>query len=203
MGQLSEPSKAALNEAVADIERVSAAEVVIAVRPHGTPLLAPCALAGAGAGLAGLSFLMFSPWPFSSLAIWLDTLLLGLFGALVCRRFSAVRRWCTPRALAEASVERAARAEFVEHRVFETRDRSGVLIYVAQTERMARVLPDRGVVEHVDEAAWREAVERIVHSVKRSDDGSQLAEAVRGLAPILRAALPVRADDVNELEDLA
>jgi putative membrane protein len=203
MGQLTEQSKAELSKAVAEIEGASAAEIVIAVRPHSTPLLAPCALAGLVFGLAGLAFLMFSPWSFSHLAIWLDTLLLALFGALMCRRFSSVRRWCTPRALAVASVERAARAEFMERRVFETRDRSGILVYVAQTERLARVLPDRGVSERVDAAQWQAAVGRIEHSVHKSDDGVELAKAVMGLAPLLRAALPVRADDVNELEDMA
>jgi putative membrane protein len=203
MGQLSEHAKAELSKAVADIEGASAAEIVIAVRPHSTPLLAPCALAALGFGLGGLAFLMFSPWPFSHLAIWLDTLLLALFGALLCRRFSMVRRWCTPRALAEASVERAARAEFVERRVFETRERSGILVYVAQTERLARVLPDRGVLERVDATQWRAAADRIVSSVRTSDDGAELARAVTALAPLLSAALPVREDDTNELEDMA
>jgi len=203
MGQLSEQSKAELSKAVAEIERSSAAEIVIAVRPHATPGLAPCALAGLAFGLTGLAFLMFSPWPFSYLAIWLDTALLALLGAFVCHRFARVRRWCTPRSLAEASVERAAKAEFVERRVFETRERTGVLIYVAQTERLAKVLPDRGVSERVDQAEWHQAVARIAHSVEKSDEGSELASAIMGLAPLLGAALPPREDDFNELEDLA
>lgn len=201
MGHLSEEAKVALTGAVEAIERASAAEIVIAVRPASTPALAPCALAGAISGLAGLAFLLFSPWPFSHGAIWFDTLLTGLLGAGLCLRSSALRRWCTPARVAAEAVDRAARAEFVERGISETRDRSGILVYVSQTERLARVLPDRGVLAHVDARSWHSAVDAISRSIQGGDDGALLAQAVSSLAPLLSQALPRRADDVNELED--
>jgi putative membrane protein len=201
VGHLSAEAKLALTRAVEAIELASAAEVVIAVRPASTPALAPCALAGAISGLAGLAFLLFSPWPFSHVAIWLDTLFVGLLGAGLCHRWSTLRRWCTPTGLARAAVDQAARAEFVERKISETRERSGILVYVSQTERIARVLPDRGVLACVPEQSWRAAVDAIARSVESGDDGLLLAQAVTALGPLLSRALPRRADDVNELED--
>jgi putative membrane protein len=201
MGHLTAEAKIALTDAVQAIERSSAAEIVIAVRPASTAALGPCAVAGCISGLMGLAFLLFSPWPFSHSALWLDTVLVGVLGAGLCARWSALRRWCTPRSLAEAAVDRAAKAEFVDRRMTETRDRSGILVYVSQTERLARVLADRGVLASIETRAWQSAVDTITRSVLRGDDGAKLAEAVSALAPLLSVALPRREDDVNELED--
>jgi putative membrane protein len=201
MGYLTPESKVALAEAVRAIELASSAEIVVVMRPASTPALAPCALAGASGGLLGLAFLLFSPWPFSFEAMWVDTLVAGLVGALICRRFSSVRRLLTPGQLAAQGVAQAAKAEFLDRGVTETRARSGVLIYVSQIERRASVIADRGVHALVDPAAWQAAVENIKRSVRRYEDGVRLAASIRELGAILQAALPCGADDINELSD--
>ncbi|HEX4354118.1 MAG TPA: hypothetical protein VHZ95_14415 [Polyangiales bacterium] len=201
MGYLTPDSKRALGEAVSAIERASSAEVVVVMRPASTPALTACALAAGASGLIGLAFLMFSPWPFSNEAIWIDTLLSGLVGAAVCRRFGAVRRAFTLRKLAASAIAQAAKAEFVDRGICETRERSGVLLYVSQIEHGAAVIADRGVTARVDAAAWKRAVDRIEESVRTHEDGVRLADRLRELAPVLASALPHRADDINELED--
>jgi putative membrane protein len=201
MGYLTSESKQALSEAVQAVELASSAEIVVVMRPASTPALAPCSLAGALGGLLALAFLLFSPWAFSFEAMWLDTLVAGLAGAVVCRRFTGLRRLLTPRQLALHGVAQAAKAEFLDRGITETRDRSGVLIYVSQTERRASVIADRGVHAHVEPNAWQSAVEDIKRSVQQHEDGVRLAACVQALAPILQAALPRRADDINELSD--
>jgi putative membrane protein len=199
MGYLSAGGKQALSAAVDAIESASAAEIVVAFCPDSVPRFHTSALAAGVAGVLGLAFLLFSPWPFSNAAILLDTLVVGLLGAAVARRSSLVRRALTPRRLAQQQVDRAARAEFVERGVAETRDRSGILVFVSQTERCAAVVADRGVLGCVDGGAWSLAVTQIATTVRLCEDGVALAEAVRGLLPLLTAALPRRADDTDEL----
>jgi len=201
MGYLTPESKLALAEAVQTIELASSAEVVVVMRPNSTPALAPCALAGALGGLLGLAFMLFSPWEFSFEAMWVDTLVAGLFGALVCRRFTGLRRWLTPRSLALNGVAQAAKAEFLDRGITETRDRTGVLVYVSQIERRASVVADRGVHACVESEAWQAAVADIKRCVQDHQDGVRLAEYVRALGPILASALPRRDDDINELSD--
>lgn len=201
MGYLTPESKRALREAVSAIEQASSAEVVVVMRPASTPALTACSLAAGVSGLLGLAFLMFSPWPFTNEAIWFDTLLSGLAGALICWRFTPARRAFTPRQFAASAIARAAKAEFVDRGICETRERSGLLLYVSQIERRAVVIADRGIVTRVDKTAWERAVARIEDCVRRREDGVQLAARLRELAPLLATALPHRDDDVNELED--
>jgi len=203
MGALSAESKQALTAVVEAIELGSGAEIVVAVRPRSSPVLVPCALVGALAGLWGLGFLLFSPWLFSHDAILLDTLLLGLLGAWIGRRFEGLQRWFVPRALAQISVERAAKAEFVDRGVMETRERVGVLVYVSQLERSVFVLADRGVRERVEQRAWDAALAELEQAVAvHCDDGVAWAAALEGFLPVLARAVPRRQDDVNELEDI-
>lgn len=201
MGYLTPESKQALLAAVEGIERASSAEVVIAVRPSSTSALAPSGIAFALGALAGLAFLLFSPWPFSHVAILLDTALTGALSALVCWRIPALRRLLSPERLVRRDITRSARAEFVELGVCETRERTGLLVYVSQVERRAAVVADRGVTARVDPALLRAGIERIEQVVRRREDGVALAEAVRALEGALAASLPRRTDDLNELQD--
>ncbi len=201
MGQLSPECKRALSEAVEAVELGSSAEVVISLKPSSAPVSVAasfCALAGA---LLGLVFLLFSPWPFSHAAILVDTALCGLFSYLVCRRSVLLQRLCTPSKLAERCVALAAKAEFVERGITETRERTGILVFVSQVERRAKVLADRGVVARVDADVFQKVVARIERVVSEGQDCQSLAEAVKALLPVLEEALPRREDDINELGD--
>lgn len=199
MSYLSEASKQALTAAVETIESQSAAEVVVAVRARSGSLLHTDLLAGClGAGLT-LTFLLFSPFTFSLEAILFDTVLFGALSALVASRWPALRYRLTPRRLAEESVQRAARAEFFDSHIADTRGRTGILVYVSQTERAAEVLADSGVRNAVDVAAWEACVRRIQQVVAEQQDGVLLAHAVRELSPLLAACLPRQSDDIDEL----
>jgi putative membrane protein len=199
MSYLSEASKQALTSAVESIESQSAAEVVIAVRAKSGSLLHTDLLAGCLGAALTLGFLLFSPYTFSLEAILFDTLLFGAFSAWLASRWPALRFRLTPHSLAEESVQRAARAEFFDSHIADTRGRTGILVYVSQTERAAEVLADSGVRNAVDVAAWEACVRRIQQVVAERQDGLLLAQAVRELTPLLATCLPRQADDIDEL----
>jgi putative membrane protein len=202
MPYLSEASKQALTAAVEDIERSSAAEVVVAIREKSGSMLQSDLLAGCLGGLLTLGFLLFSPFVFSLEAILLDTFVFGLLACLVSSRLPGLRFYLTPRRLAEESVQRAARAEFFDAHISETRERTGILVYVSQTERLAEVLADSGVRNAVDIASWEAGVRRIRYVAAHVREGAALAEAVRELREVLALCLPRQADDVDELSNV-
>jgi putative membrane protein len=201
MAYLTEGSKAALLAAVEDVERQSAAELVIAVRAHSGSMLAADLLAGVTAALGTLAFLLFSPIPFSLPAILFDTFVFGALGALSCSRFPGLRHALMPARMAAQNVRLAARAEFFDGGISETRGRTGILVYVSQTERMAEVLADSGVRRVVDAVAWEAWTHELQRVVREERDGLKLAAAVMRIAQPLAQCLPRAEDDVNELGD--
>jgi putative membrane protein len=201
MRYLTEASKQALTAAVESIEQKSAAEVVVAVRAQSGNLLQTDLLVGGLSALLTLAFLLFSPFTFSLEAILVDTFALFVIGVVLAGRLPTLRFYLTPRRLLEESVKRAARAEFFDAHISETRGRTGILVYVSQTERAAEVLADSGVRNAVDVAAWETHVRRIRDVAAQTRDGVALAQAIAELSTLLSTCLPRADDDVDELSN--
>ncbi|HEU4580536.1 MAG TPA: hypothetical protein VFS67_19905 [Polyangiaceae bacterium] len=197
---LGEEGKRALQAAVERIEAGSAAEAVVVVPVQSGCYLHADLLGGIICGWLGLGFLLLSPWFFSLASIWLDPLVCGLLGAGLVSRVPGLRRWLTPAKWRREGVLRCAQAAFVERRISETRDRSGLLIYVSQLEREAVVLADLGLRQAVSSSDWQR-LESALRDAARAGDASRAARALSDFALVAQAALPRRADDLNELAD--
>jgi putative membrane protein len=190
----------ALTRAVAEVEALSCAEVVVVVRRKSGSYLHADLMAGSLGGFAALSFLLLSPWPFATVWMLLDPLLAFVLSAWAASKSQAVRRAFTPPGERRSRVETHARAAFVERGVGATSSRTGILVYVSILERAAHVVADAGVRRAVPEEEWSAAVSAIDTAAKqgRSADVAAAIAAAKGL---LARALPRSADDVNELPD--
>jgi putative membrane protein len=198
---LTPESKTALLEAVRAVESRSSAELVIVVRPQTGSYLHADLLFGILAGIAALAFLLFSPWVFPPVWILIDPLLIGGLAGLAATWTTGLRRLLTPPAMRRRRVETAARSIFVERRVYGTRGRTGILLYVSALEREAAVVADIGCEALTSTDGWRAAVGGIEQAVRNREDGVAVAARIHGLAPLLSSALTRGGDDVNELPD--
>jgi putative membrane protein len=137
-----------------------------------------------------------SLWP------WLVPTQIGVFAAgiwLFGRR--APLRWLVPAEVSASRVARAASLAFREAGLVETRDRTGILLYVSLLERRVVVLADRGVDARVEPGTWDGVVARVVAGIAAGRAEEGIAHGIRMCGEILAARFPRRADDVNELPD--
>jgi putative membrane protein len=201
MNRLDEKAKLALSRAVQAVEAVSRVEVVVAVRPESMPPLLAYALAPPVFAVLGLFFLVESPWLFSNFALWADTALFAVLGYWACKWFPGFGRLFIPKGARRRAVVQAAYKELFERGVTETRERTGMLLYMSQRERGAKVLFDRGILRHVDAAELEARAAQLEAVAESSQDGEALARALEALGPWLGECLPCRDDDTNELAD--
>lgn len=192
-------ARSAFEQAIASIEQVSAAEVVIAVRRRSAAYRHANVVVGALAAIAGLAVMLFGEHVFSLTSILIDPFVLGALAGVLVELLPGVKRLLTPAAVRHRAVARAARATFVERGVHNTRDRSGLLVYISWLEREVVVVPDAGIAAAMTEDARRHAERLLSAAIARG--GATVAHELERLAPALGAALPRRADDVNELPD--
>jgi putative membrane protein len=199
-------AKARLREVVAGVERRSAAEIVVAVRPSAGSYLAIDLSVGCVIAYAVLLFTLYAPQVFDLHWIALMIPAAALLGVAFVRAVPQLRN-----AVARKAVDRAvrdrARVVFVELGLSGTRERTGILVFVAQVERRCVVLADFGARAAVPDDAWATIVARIEQSQRvpgpMAARMEALASAIEASADALAEHLPRRDHDANELEDVA
>lgn len=106
-----------------------------------------------------------------------------------------------PRAEQEAQVQARAKQLFIDEGVTETRDRSGVLLFLSEAERRIELLADRGIHERVGKEAWQVTVDKVVGAIHHGEAKAGITAAVDAIAENLARHFPPRDDDENELAD--
>ncbi len=99
-------------------------------------------------------------------------------------------------------VEEAALTSFYKHGLGNTRDKTGVLIYISVFERLAYVLADEGINAKVNPDVWKEVVNRIIRGIKEKRQADGIVEAVKLCGDLLKENFPIKPDDTDELENL-
>jgi putative membrane protein len=198
---LTDEAKKALREAAEGVEACCSAELVIAVRPRSGSYRDADLSAAILAGLAALTFLLFSPWPFRLVWFLVDPAVAGALAALASSRSPALRRLLTSRAARRERVRTAARATFLERHIHATAGRTGVLLYFSVLEREVEPVVDLGVEPLMETEEWKRAVGALQEEVRRGKTGVEVAPLVRALGAVLSPVLIRSAEDVDELAD--
>jgi putative membrane protein len=95
-----------------------------------------------------------------------------------------------------------AEAAFLEEEMFRTRDRTGILIFVAVFEHRAVILADEGIHHAVPAGEWDRLVEELTAGIRAGRSVQALIRVIEGCGELLaRYRMDRRSDDENELAD--
>lgn len=190
---LNDEERVRLNERIAEVEKRTGAQVVLAViGKSDTYTEIPWkafALGASGAGL--LVLLMNIPWPLTSpvtaallaivmmLSAGAGFALLSVFIPDFARLFLSAHR---------ASVETRQYAEslFLSRQLFATRERKAVLLLVSLFERRVVVLPDTGLCRQLN----REATDKVVEHMRLYLKAGKTARALEAGLKKLEETIP-------------
>lgn len=82
-----------------------------------------------------------------------------------------------------------------------TKERNGVLIYVATRDRRFTLLGDSGIHEEVGSEFWADAVQKMSIAFRRGAFGDGIVGAIQSVAARLQKRFPRQADDKNEIDN--
>jgi putative membrane protein len=185
-----------LTEAVREVERCSCAEIVVEIRSRSGSYGHADARFASLLAFVALLVLLFSPWPFAAGWVALDVALVWTVGLFSARKSEAVRRLMTTERERVTQVRTIAASTFHERGVANTKEETGVLVYLSMLEGRIELLADRGVLQAVPSLEWNQLAE----SARRQHATTEtLLALVRGLTPLLEKHLPVREGDEDEL----
>lgn len=198
----------AIKAAVAEAERATSGEIVAYVVENSDTYEEAEWRGGAFLGsLVVLGTILLhdvaADWPSPLVA---GTLLGGVIGfaagMLLVKFVPPLTRIFTGRGIMERRVAARAAEAFVSEEVFNTRDRTGVLIFVSLLEHVVLVVGDSGINARVGPDAWSGLVETVLKGIRAGKPADGLTAAVRQAGEILRAhGVEIRVDDANELRD--
>ncbi len=126
-----------------------------------------------------------------------------LVGNVIASYWHPVRRLLTSSAEIEAEVARSAAFVFAQQRVSSTRGEGGLLIYLSLYERRALVLADQGVMKATGQEFIDELRDQAVAGLRSETAAAAIIETVRGAGEVLSEKMSQSAasPDENELSN--
>lgn len=151
---------------------------------------------------AAIAFLV----PLWGPTLWIWALLPASGGAVLGYGLTvwlaALRRRLIPADTLARRVEHRAQVAFLEEEVFDTRERTGILIFLALFEHRVVVLGDAGINSKVEQSEWQRIVDRAAEGIRRGQAADTLVQAIGECGRLLtERGVDLRPDDRNELAD--
>jgi putative membrane protein len=123
-------------------------------------------------------------------------------GALLPNLSDAVKRWLIPRSYLDLCCRQSAENAFLEEEIFNTRHRTGIMIFISFFEHEVIVMADRGISKVVEQQEWDKIVGELVGHIRSGKVIDGVVSGIRRCGEILlEKGFQKTADDINELRD--
>jgi len=156
------------------------------------------------AGLAIIAMLSYT-WMLPALSfleafvVILALMMIGYFLPIV---FPIIKRVFVSDERAMEMISLRAKEAFLNERVYDTKERVGILIYISRLEHIVLVMGDEGINAKVKKDDWEKVVSLITDGLKRKQIGDGLVHGINHCKELLLQHGFVRKDsDTNELSD--
>ncbi len=116
------------------------------------------------------------------------------------RTSGEIRVHVEPRCKAGDPYERAVQV-FNELKMYETRQRNAVLVYVAYDSHVFAIIGDSGINERVGAGFWNKEKDTLAAYLRQGDPVGGLCEVIGQIGESLSSYFPWQKDDINEQSD--
>lgn len=139
---------------------------------------------------------------YDPLLIFFIVLVAGALGAGASYYSSTVRRKLVPQEHLDHATRQRAENAFLEEEVFNTSQRTGIMIFISFFEREVIVMADKGISKVVEQKEWDKIVNNLTESIRKDKVVEGLEAAIKRCGEILlEKSFSISTDDKNELPD--
>lgn len=126
----------------------------------------------------------------------------GVIGAVIPSLFPGIMRALINQKHLDHATHQRAENAFLEEEVFNTRQRTGIMIFISFFEHEVIVMADKGISKVVEQKFWDKIVADLVVSIRSGKFVEGLEVAITKCGEILlEKGFTISADDENELKD--
>jgi len=99
------------------------------------------------------------------------------------------------------SVRELAMNEFYEFKMHNTKDKTGIMIFILFDEKKFEIIADEGINSKISESKWNDLTSHLVLYFRNSQYKEGIIYSIKEIGKILISEFPVSDDDINELSD--
>jgi putative membrane protein len=126
----------------------------------------------------------------------------GLVGVLLALVSDSVKRLFITKRHFDECTRIGAEAAFLEEEVFNTRHRTGIMIFISFFEHKVIVMADRGISKVVEQREWDSLVSGLIDLIRQGKPVDGIVAGIKRCGEILlEKGFHKTADDINELRD--
>lgn len=206
--KFNQQEKERIEGAIKALESESSGELVLYFAKRSDSYMEACwksaAILGGAVSLliAALSYNWLLPSFITPLIIGLTITSIMILGGVIPFLIPKLRLAYIGDRKVEQRVETKAHEVFIHEEIFNTRDRTGILIYISKFEHMIEVLGDSGINSKIEQKDWDYTVGLILNGIKNNKTADGLVQAIDNCKKLLLDnGFMVREDDTNELKD--
>jgi putative membrane protein len=134
--------------------------------------------------------------------IFVVVVLGGVIGAALPHFFDSVKRLLVSRSYLDLMTRQSAENAFLEEEVFNTRQRTGIMIFVSFFEHEVIVMADQGISKVVEQKQWDQIVQEIIKNIRSGKIVEALEGGIQKCGDILLEKGFLKTDDdTNELHN--
>lgn len=123
-------------------------------------------------------------------------------GGLLPNLFPPLKRWLVSRDYLDESCRQSAENAFLEEEIFNTRHRTGIMIFISFFEHEVIVMADRGISKVVEQQEWDKIVAELVGNIRSGKIIEGIEAGIKRCGEILlEKGFQKTEDDINELRD--
>lgn len=208
MIKLSNREKEQVEKAISDLEKSTSGEVVVyiakASHAYKKGIWIPVTLAGALAQI--IIYILGHFWLLSHQFGVDETIFITLssmvFVGVIFSIFKRLRLLFVDKDDIEEEVLQKAQGVFITEDIFNTKERTGILIFISQLEHKVLVLGDEGINAKIEQANWDNILQTVISGIKTKNVTPKLIEAIKLCKDLLlKNGFNVAKNDFNELSN--
>lgn len=113
----------------------------------------------------------------------------------------ALDRLVIPATVRKSCVTHRAFRYFTESGIYETKEHSGILIFVSYMERQVRIIADTGISSKISQDLWNLIADELAEGLKKNKSKEAFLDAISKCGELLKENFPPTAGNPNELPD--
>lgn len=193
--------KQKLVSAISEVENTSNTELVFLVKEVSGSYRDAHLIFGALLALITFTLFMFLPFFFGDYLIYAGTLIAFFAGMLISFFIPSISKIFLKKETLNRNVEIMARAHFQKGNIYNTKNRTGILIYCSLYEKQVYLLADKGIKGFIPSDEFI----KIENNFNKVFDGNKITDnllaQINLIKPVFTKYIPSIENDINELAD--